>query len=141
MGSYIDHALWAFEEACRSFDATEEPHQARANKHRIIMFGVAAITLDAARVDCGAKLPTEITTEQDQFIALAYMLRCAPAHDISIPVWKIKEKYRRPLKVGPDVVDLTDLNEVAFDFAHIGGPEVFLRIGRYAIKQGWVASS
>ena len=142
MGSYIEEALWRFEKACSAFDEAEGgTNHPSADKHRLIMYGIAAITLHAARCEIASKLSATIITDEDQFAVLAYMLRCAPAHDISEPVWEIRNKaYRRPLQVGDDVVDLSNLNGLAFDFAHIGGTQAFLRIARSAVHNGWVAS-
>lgn len=106
-------------------------------KHLTIMYGIAALTLDAARVDRGLQLPDPIATEQDQFVALAYMLRCAPAHDISVPIWKIKNRYRRVYVVGEFNIDLANLDGLEFDFAHIGGPSTLVELAAYAQGAGW----
>lgn len=48
------------------------------SKRATIMFGVAAITLDAARAET-AKVPPGIEGDVEQAIALAYAIRCCPA--------------------------------------------------------------
>ncbi|MCJ8053880.1 hypothetical protein GB928_018650 [Shinella curvata] len=118
--------------------ASDTDEIARLSKHELIMFGIAALTLDAARVDMGHPLPDPIASEQDQFIALTYMLRCAPAHDIAMPHWKIKARFARPYTVDGITIDLSHLDGAAFDFSHIGGPRVFTHIARIGRRNGWV---
>ncbi|MDI7862543.1 hypothetical protein MRS76_11280 [Rhizobiaceae bacterium n13] len=140
MSGYLDHAIRSFEEAYQEYSGcigTE--HEAAAAKHRLILFGVAAITLDAARVD--KKLPAaeqnRWNDERDEFIGLAYMLRCCPAHDISEPKWIMREGYQRKYQVAGLEVDLSGVNDQPFRFDHIGGEEAFIRLARYAQHKGW----
>ena len=144
MGSYLRHALHEVSEANRHLmyikghENTDPQTIAHAEKHLLIMYGVAALTLDAARTDKGLGLPVEIESEQDQFIALAYMLRCAPAHDISEPIWAIKkQKYIRAYTVKGITIDLSELVDAPFCFEHINGVEAFMELAEYAIDQGW----
>jgi hypothetical protein len=138
MGGYLSDAMHHFRMACDQYESAEcAEHELAFEKHRIILFGVAAITLDAARTDKALTLPNPIESERDQFVALAYMLRCGPAHDISEPRWEINPRYRRPYSVAGIIVDLTDKDGLPFSFDHIGGPHILEHIAKHAQAQDW----
>ena len=106
------------------------------SKHALIMFGVAAITLDAARAETTA-IPETIEDETEQSIALSYAIRCCPAHDISQPVWKLRTpKYRRRYVIAAWAVDLTDLNGRAFALEHVGGPGILRHLATHLRGKG-----
>jgi hypothetical protein len=128
VSGYLEHALYECELAFQA--ATVSGADAAAKKHAIIMFGVAAITLDAARAET-ANVPQAIDTELDQAIALAYAIRCCPAHDISEPVWNLHEKYRRKYKIGDLSVDLTGVNNQAFAMEQVAGPQVLRLLANF----------
>ncbi|AXS39732.1 hypothetical protein [Breoghania sp. L-A4] len=98
-----------------------------------IAFGAAAITLDRARYEAGYDLPNPIRSENDQCIALCYQIRCAFAHDIAEPRWKIKERYRRTYEFGGIQIDLTNLDGAVFGYHQIGGPGRLIAIKDYAV--------
>lgn len=135
MSGYLEHALVEFERAYAAFD--EPDAGANAKKHATITFGVAAITLDAARAET-TSIPQEILSEQDQAIALVYAIRCCPAHDISEPKWLLNPKYRRSFTVDGLVTDLSHRNEEDFDFAHIGDPYCLRDLADYLRATGVV---
>ncbi|MCE8472299.1 hypothetical protein LZ189_25230, partial [Rhodovulum sulfidophilum] len=93
-----------------------------------IAFGAAAITLDRSRYEAGHDLPNPIATEEDQCISLIYQIRCAFAHDISEPRWKIKNRYRRVYNFGGMTFDLSELDGQIFKYDHIGGPDQLVAI-------------
>ena len=97
-----------------------------------IAFGAAAITLDRTRFEAGHDLPDPIVTEEDQCIALIYQIRCAFAHDIAEPRWKIKERYRRQYAFDGMTFDLSGLDGQVFDYHHIGGPARLISIKDFA---------
>jgi hypothetical protein len=137
VAGYLSHAIQFFEDACLEIGG-DDPTKLIGNLHVTILYGVAAITLDAARADRGLTIPPDpIVDERDQFVALAYSLRCAPAHDIAMPKWEINNRFRRVFKVGPVTIDLSAVHGTAFDFAHIGGPKNLIELARYAQAQGW----
>ena len=103
----------------------------------LVSYGVLAISLDAAREDRGHALPDPIATEDDQYFGLVYMLRCAPAHDISEPQWDIRGRFRRIFTVRAVTVDLTNLDGQAFDFAHIGGVGAVHQLIDYGRDRGF----
>lgn len=103
-----------------------------------ITFGAAAITLNKCREEAGLELPNPIVSEVDQFIALAYQIRNAFAHDISEPRWNItKLRYARHYSFGGIEVDLSSVADKAFEYSDIGGPETLLHMKRYASKYVW----
>lgn len=75
-----------------------------------------------------------LTGEHEQVAGLIYATRCCPAHDISEPVWKLHQKYRRRYKV-----DLTEVDGAAFDPDHIGGWRALEQLADYAHANGIVA--
>lgn len=97
-----------------------------------IAFGAAAITLDRSRYEAGHDLPNPIITEEDQCIALIYLLRCAFAHNISEPHWKIKERYRRIYNFNGMTFDLSEIDGQVFDYHQIGGPGCLVAIKDFA---------
>jgi hypothetical protein len=103
-----------------------------------IAFGAAAITLDRARHEAGHNLPDPIQSEKDQCIALIYQIRCAFAHDIAEPRWKIKDRYRRAYEFDGINIDLTNLDGTVFDYHQIGGPDRLIAIKDYAVANGIV---
>lgn len=96
-----------------------------------IAFGAAAITLNRTREELNIGLPDPIDDERDQCVALIYQIRNAFAHDIVEPTWKIRERYRRVYEFDGVRVNLTDCDGKAFEYNHLGGPDVFFNIKDY----------
>jgi hypothetical protein len=103
-----------------------------------IAFGAAAITLDRARHEAGHDLPDPIQSDNDQCIALIYQIRCAFAHDIAEPRWKIKGRYCRAYEFDGINIDLTNLDGEVFIYHQIGGPDRLVAIKDYAVANGIV---
>lgn len=103
-----------------------------------IAFGAAVITLDRARHEAGHDLPNPIQSENDQCVALIYQIRCAFAHDIAEPRWKIKDRYRRVYEFSGMQFDLTNQDGEVFDYHQIGGPDRLIAIKDYAAANGLV---
>lgn len=100
-----------------------------------IAFGAAAITLNKTREELKINLPHIIESEADQFVALAYQIRNAFAHDIAEPRWVMtNQKYLRTYQFDGVDVDLTLRNEEVFEYAHIGGPETLRLMYQYGIR-------
>ena len=63
---------------------------------------------------------------------LVYMIRCAFAHDIMRPCWKVKPKYSRVLELEIDgckqKIDLPALNGKVFEDSQIGGINFYLKV-------------
>jgi hypothetical protein len=134
MSGYLEHALQECDQAFAMLAADAE--NAALSKRALIIFGVAAITLDAARAET-TKLPEVVESELDEAVALAYAIRCCPAHDISEPVWALrKSKYRRKYSVQGWDVDLVDRNGRQFAPEHVGGPAILHHLATYLRAQG-----
>lgn len=97
-----------------------------------IAFGAAAITLNRCREEAGLNLPDPVDNEIDQWIALVYQIRNAFAHDISEPKWNLNGRYARHYEVAGVQADLSNLHEVHFDYAQIGGPDALFHLRNYA---------
>lgn len=103
-----------------------------------VAFGAAAITLNKSREEARIPFPKTITSEQDQFVVLAYQIRNAFAHDIAEPRWEIRNPaFQRKYEFGPVSVDLSNLNGQPFNYQDIGGPEVLFWMKEYAEKNLW----
>lgn len=103
-----------------------------------IAFGAAAITLNRCREEAGLALADPITTDIDQFSALAYQIRNAFAHDIAEPRWSIKaERYARVYEFGSIRVDLTTIGDKPFEYTDIGGPDVLFRLQEFGSSRVW----
>lgn len=87
-----------------------------------IAFGAAAITLNRSIEEAGHRRPGgAFETENDQCVALVYMVRNAFAHDIAEPKWEIRNPiFQREYVIGGKTFDLRALNGRHFryeDFA------------------------
>ncbi|RWP12711.1 MAG: hypothetical protein EOR00_26585 [Mesorhizobium sp.] len=134
MSGYLEHALQECDQAFAVLVADAE--NMALSKHALIVFGVAAITLDAARAET-TKLSAAIESEVEQAVALAYAIRCCPAHDISEPVWDLrKAKYRRKYAVQGWSVDLADRDGSPFALEHVGGAAILRHLATYLRDQG-----
>lgn len=105
-----------------------------------VAFGAAAITLNRSREEAGVPLPSpeQLTSDIDQFVALAYQIRNAFAHDIAEPRWEIRNPLLcRMYEFGSISVDLSKLNGERFDYRHIGGPEVLFWMKEFAEERVW----
>lgn len=103
-----------------------------------IAFGAAAITLNRAREEADIRVPQVIETEVDQFVALAYQIRNAFAHDIAEPTWEIRSvRYEREYRFGAVRIDLRGRNRQVFRYADVGGPEVLFSMYEYATQHVW----
>ncbi len=99
-----------------------------------ITFGAATITLNRSRYEAGHDLPNPIESENEQCIAFVYQLRCAFAHDISEPNWKIKGRFKRKYRFGGMEFDLTNLDGERFAYCHIVGPEYLGFVKDFAVE-------
>ncbi|MDP3959533.1 MAG: hypothetical protein Q8Q26_05590 [Pseudorhodobacter sp.] len=87
-----------------------------------IAFGAAAITLHRSIEEAGHRVPRgAFDTEEDQCIALVYMVRNAFAHDIAEPRWEMRNPvFKREYTIQGQTFDLRGLNGKHFryeDFA------------------------
>jgi hypothetical protein len=103
-----------------------------------VAFGAAAITLNRRREEAGLALPDPIVSDVDQFVALAYQIRNAFAHDIAEPRWNITSaRFRRVYTFGHVSVDLSNLHGTAFDYHQLGGPEVLFWMRDFGVSRVW----
>jgi len=102
-----------------------------------VAFGAAAITLNRCREEAHLGLPDPIVTEIDQFVAVAYQVRNAFAHDIAEPRWKIRNpRYARKYAFGGNQVDLSNVNNKPFEYPDLA-PDVLFRMKEYGDKHVW----
>lgn len=99
-----------------------------------LAFAASALALDKAYEVAGIK-PAPLS--EDNLIklrTLVYMVRCAYAHGIAEPKWKVKDKYRKLFSIELDgetiKIDFRerDLDGKNFAYEQIGGHRMWLRI-------------
>jgi hypothetical protein len=96
-------------------------------------FGTSAMVLDAAFDAAGLKRRPQSRQPNDELRTLVYMVRCAFAHNPALPLWEARgQEHARVLSllVGgtPLSINLASLHGQAFDYDHIGGFAMWLRI-------------
>lgn len=89
-----------------------------------ISFGAAAITLNRLRKESSHPLPAPIPAEADQLIGLIYQIGNAFAHNVSEPIWKIKERYQREYRIGSSQAELSSLDGCPLHFSQFAGPGI-----------------
>ncbi len=96
-------------------------------------FGTSAMVLDAAFDVAGLKRRPQSRQPNDELRTLVYMVRCAFAHNPALPLWEARgQQHARVLSllVGgtPLSINLASLHGQPFDYDHIGGFAMWLRI-------------
>jgi hypothetical protein len=96
-------------------------------------FGTSAMVLDAAFDVAGLKGKPHSRKPEDELRTLVYMVRCAFAHNPALPLWEARGKdYARMLSLPvcgtPLSIDLASLHGQPFEYDHIGGFAMWLRI-------------
>ena len=92
-----------------------------------IAFGAAAITLHRSIEEVGYRVPKrEITSEEEQCIALVYQVRNAFAHDIAEPRWEMRNQiFEREYTIAEETFDLRGLNGKKFRYDDFGVEALF----------------
>ncbi|WP_150428423.1 hypothetical protein [Dechloromonas sp. CZR5] len=96
-------------------------------------FGTSAMVLDAAFDVANLKRKPQSRQPNDELRTLVYMVRCAFAHNPALPLWEARGKEHArllSLSVGgtPLSIDLAALHGQPFEYDHIGGFAMWLRI-------------
>ena len=87
-------------------------------------FGSAVISLWEAINSHYYEIPNDLDSEMGALFALIYQLRCAFAHNMTMPKWNItKQKYLRELKFDNFSIDLSTKEGCVFTYEDIGGAE------------------
>jgi hypothetical protein len=112
------------------FNTAEDLVVAVHNAHTITL-GFTAITMDVALQEAGA--PKKIDGTNDSAIAaLVRLIRCAFAHNMMHPVWKISREYPNDLKLilgGTEItIPLQQLNGAPFNPDAFGGLENYFKL-------------
>ena len=114
-----------------AFDTYDDLIIAAQNNY-VITLGFSALVLDSSIQQAGWSCNSEDLSERGQLRSLIYMVRCAFAHDMMMPVWNIKSSYRRILEIPCSQkslrIDLRELNGKSFNDEHIGGVEGWFEI-------------
>lgn len=97
-----------------------------------LAFGATALALDTAMQTAGIRPDARSENNVERIRALVYMVRCAYAHGIADPKWKISDRYARTLTVSLDggalSFDLGGLDGKQFEFSDIGGHLNWFRV-------------
>ncbi len=119
-----------------TFHTYDELKNAAINNY-LITLGMSAIALETSLQDAGINNNYADFSSKGQLRALVYMIRCAFAHDMMTPCWKVDHCYQRIIElhlgVGKISIDLRELNGMAFEDRHIGGIETYYEI-KNAVK-------
>lgn len=112
--------------------ATAEDIVRAANVTVSAAFGISALTLDKAWEVAGFQPTPDSEDEIVRLRTLVYMIRCAYAHGMADPRWKVKSSYRRMLRVTLRrkqlQLDLSELDGRRFDFSTLGGHRKWFEI-------------
>jgi hypothetical protein len=104
----------------------------------LVAFSASVLVLDKAFEVAGVPPNPDASDPLGQIRILVYMLRCAHAHSLADPRWKVRGKYARVLKVDLDgiplVLDLKALQGAQFVFDQIGGYMNWYRIHNLAVR-------
>lgn len=119
-----------------TFHTYKELKNAAINNY-LITLGMSVITLETSLQDAGIYNDLYDFSSKGQLRALVYMIRCAFAHDMMTPCWKVDSRYQRIIELnlggGKISIDLCKLNGMAFEDSHIGGIETYYEI-KNAVK-------
>jgi hypothetical protein len=103
-----------------------------------ICFGVSATVLDAAFEEAGINRNPGSQDPNDALRTLVYMVRCAFAHNFANPRWNVRRQYAHVITLNLEnellTVDLANLNELEFDYCHIGGFANWYKIRGMAVR-------
>ncbi len=103
-----------------------------------LAFGGSALALDKAYEVAGTKSDPESKDGLIKLRTLVFMVRCAYAHGVADPKWKVQGKYRKKMEVqlaGESImIDLRELDGQDFNFDYLGGHRNWFRIRDDAIS-------
>lgn len=90
-----------------------------------LAFSASALTLDKAWEIAGICPDPQSEDERVKLRTLVYMVRCAYAHGVADPKWKVQGNFRQVLEVNlsgePITLDLRELDGQDFNFDELGG--------------------
>ena len=98
----------------------------------LIAVGFSAIVLDTSLKSAGKKADPNDQSSEGMLINLIYMIRCAYAHDMMHPKWKVNPNYAQPLEIQlqNDILRLylSKKQNQLFKIEDIGGYENYFEI-------------
>ena len=98
----------------------------------LIAVGFTSIVLDTSLQSFGKKPDPNNRSSEGMLRNLIYMIRCAYAHDMMYPKWKVNDSYAQPLEIQlqSDILrlDLSKNHNKLFDIKDIGGYENYFEI-------------
>ncbi len=96
-----------------------------------LAFAASALALDQA-YEVAAKSKPSYVANVIMLKTIVHMVRCAFAHGIADPKWKVNMKNRRAIRVelstGPIEINFTELDGKNFDFDQLGGYLIWFQI-------------
>jgi hypothetical protein len=104
-----------------------------------LAFGASALTLDKAFEAAGVEPDPLSEDNRIKLRTVIFMVRCAYAHGIAEPTWKVKGRYSRKISVelrsGRIELDLEALHGNVFDFDQLGGHHIWFQIRDEAVTE------
>ena len=114
-----------------SFDTYDDLISGATNNFNITL-AFTAITLNKSLEDAGFKRTSQKSDTRNDLATLVYLIRCAYAHDMMRPQWKIRPKNARLLKVRIGTtqleIDLSNKDKEPFDMKDIGGHKNYFEL-------------
>jgi hypothetical protein len=114
-----------------AFNSYDDLILAAENNYNITL-GFTAIVLDSSFEKIGIAADPKNRTSNGMLRTLIYMIRCAYAHDMMFPKWKVKGDYSEILTIHlrDEILklDLSDKDDTAFKIGDIGGLRIYLSI-------------
>lgn len=105
--------------------------QMKANGRNLVLMALASTTLatdKAMDIVCGAKNPDD-TSDLGSARAIVYQIRCAFAHDLLVPIWNPKSKYKHAYRVTVNVPRESGTatpRTIELDMSSLGGKHLSL---------------
>jgi hypothetical protein len=105
--------------------------QLKADGRNLVLMALAATALATDRamdIVCGVKDPDD-TSELGSARAIMYQIRCAFAHDLLVPIWNTKSKYKHTYRMTVNVArepGTTTSRTIELDMSSLGGKHLSL---------------
>ena len=97
-----------------------------------LAFGASALILDKAWEVAGIDPDPLCKDGKVKLRTLVYLVRCAYAHGLAEPKWKVHDQYRQVLEVDllspPLRLDLCELDGQGFDPNQLGGHAIWFKV-------------
>lgn len=120
------------------FDTIEDIYLGAENTI-LLSVGALFLALDTALDEMSIKKDLSAQDSFGQIRILIFMCRCAYAHNVLAPHWKVHKHYSRQMEITlPSIalkLDMNQLSDKPFDIKQIGGYSQLFEIKDYIIQE------